>query len=233
MIDEILPNKIISIVGSGGKTTLMYALAEKLSSLEKKVVITTSTKIFVPEKYPTVFIPPKNDLGYIDKTAIFSELNLKLEKNNICALGSLYTKNLLPKEYKLSSFLDSGIMASELLDLTVADYILVEADGSKHMPLKFPSANEPVIPTDTEMVIAVVGIWCIGSPISLVCHRFELACEFLSTQYGYTVLPSHIVTTDDIDLLVSSPLGYHKNVGNRPFKLIVFSDKSQYANFKI
>ncbi len=233
MIDEILPNKIISIVGSGGKTTFMYALAEKLSTLEKKVIVTTSTKIFVPEKYPVVFIPLKDALGNIDKTAIFSELNLKLKKNNICVLGSLYTKSLLPKDYKLSSFLDFDITASELLNLTVADYILIEADGSKHMPLKFPGENEPVIPDDTEMVIAVVGLWCIGSPIASVCHRFELACEFLSAQYGYTVLPSHIITMEDINLLVNSPLGYHKNVGNRPFKLVSFSDKSQYANFKI
>ena len=232
MIDEILPNKIISIVGSGGKTTFMYALAEKLSLLEKKVVVTTSTKIFVPEKYPIVFIPP-NDLGDIEKTAIFSELNLQLKKNNICVFGNLHTNNLNPEEYKLSSFLDSGITASELISLTIADYILIEADGSKHMPLKFPNNNEPVITDDTEMVIAVVGIWCIGSPISLVCHRFELACEFLSSQYGYTVLPNHIVTMKDIDLIVNNPLGYHKNVGNRSFKLISYSDKSQYANFKI
>ncbi len=233
MIDELLPNKIISIVGSGGKTTLMYAIAEKLSSLEKKVIVTTSTKIFLPKTYPIVFIPLKDTLGDINKAAIFSELSLQLEKNNICILGSLYTKNLLPNDYKLSSFLDSKISASELLNLTIADYILIEADGSKHMPLKFPSENEPVIPIDTEMVIAVIGLWCIGSPISSVCHRFELACEFLSTQYGYTVLPNHIVTMEDINLIVNSPLGYHKNVGNLPFRLVSFTDKSQYANFKI
>lgn len=40
---------MISIVGSGGKSTLMYTLAEELRR-DNKILVTTTTKIFVPKK---------------------------------------------------------------------------------------------------------------------------------------------------------------------------------------
>lgn len=233
MIDELLPNKIISIVGSGGKTTFMYAAARKLASLGKKVILTTSTKIFVPTKYPVLLLSKKSSLESINKNEIFSKINSKFKESPICATGILYTDNLPEEEYKLSSFLEAGISASELLYFTDADYILIEADGSKHMPLKFPSANEPVITDDTDMVIAVVGLWCIGKPISTVCHRFKLACEFLSSLYQKDITPEHIVTEEDVFNIVNSPLGYKKNVNSRNFKLITFKNTDEHPGFEL
>lgn len=233
MIDEILPNRVISIIGSGGKTTLMYALAKKLASLQKKVIITTSTKIFVPKDYPYVLIPNISNLDKVNKNDIFSEISSVLNKNSICCTGILYTEKLTPDQYKLSSFTNSGINANELLKRCNADYILIEADGSKHMPLKFPSINEPVIVPESDMVIGVVGLWCIGKPLKDVCHRFELACIFLSDLYGIKIQPEHIVTMCDVKAIVNSDLGYKKNVGHRVFKLIEFENPPVYSNFKL
>ncbi|MGL5256530.1 MAG: selenium cofactor biosynthesis protein YqeC [Proteocatella sp.] len=233
IIDELLPNKIISIVGSGGKTTFMYAAARKLASLGKKVILTTSTKIFVPTEYPVLLLSKKSNLESINKNEIFSEINSKFKESPICATGILYTNNLPEEEYKLSSFLDAGISASELLNLTDADYVLIEADGSKHMPLKFPGPSEPVITDDTEMVIAVVGLWCIGKPINTVCHRFELACEFLSSLYQKSISPEHIVTEEDVFNIVNSPFGYKKNVNSRNFKLITFKNTDEHSSFEL
>lgn len=42
-------NSIISIVGCGGKTTLMYSLANELKTYNK-VLVSTTTKIFSPTK---------------------------------------------------------------------------------------------------------------------------------------------------------------------------------------
>lgn len=233
LIDELLPNKIISIVGSGGKTTFMYAAARKLASLGKKVILTTSTKIFVPTEYPVLLLSKNSNLESINKNAIFSEINSKFKESPICATGILYTDNLSAEEYKLSSFLGAGISASELINSTDADYILIEADGSKHMPLKFPGPSEPVITDDTEMVIAVVGLWCIGKPINTVCHRFELACEFLSSLYQKSISPEHIVTEEDVFNIVNSPLGYKKNVNSRNFKLITFKNTDEHSSFEL
>ena len=54
-----------------------------------------------------------------------------------------------------------------------ADYVLVEADGSKGLPAKAHAAWEPVIPTEADRVILVLGADAFARPIREVCHRPE------------------------------------------------------------
>ena len=57
---------------------------------------------------------------------------------------------------------------------TLADYVLVEADGSRRLPLKAHAPHEPVIPANAQRVVLVVGADGFGKPIRAVCHRSEL-----------------------------------------------------------
>ncbi len=41
--------ELITLVGAGGKTTLMFALARELLTGHKKIITTTTTKIYPPE----------------------------------------------------------------------------------------------------------------------------------------------------------------------------------------
>lgn len=59
----------------------------------------------------------------------------------------------------------------------LADFVLVEADGSKHLPLKAHLDHEPVIPACANQVIQVVGISGIGCPIEQAAHRPERFAE--------------------------------------------------------
>ena len=59
----------------------------------------------------------------------------------------------------------------------LADYVLVEADGSKHLPLKAHLCHEPVIPSCANQVVQVVGISGIGRPICEAAHRPERYAE--------------------------------------------------------
>ena len=52
------------------------------------------------------------------------------------------------------------------------DVILVEADGSKHFPIKIPRENEPVIPKNVNEIFVVMGLQALGRPVGEVCHRF-------------------------------------------------------------
>jgi len=56
----------------------------------------------------------------------------------------------------------------------LADYVLVEADGSAQRPLKAHAAHEPVIPAEAEQTICVVGASGFGRPIAAAAHRPEL-----------------------------------------------------------
>ena len=56
---------------------------------------------------------------------------------------------------------------------TLADYILVEADGSKRLPLKAHNPHEPVIPPNCQKIITVVGASGLNRPIAETVHRPE------------------------------------------------------------
>ena len=48
---DIHPKDVISLVGAGGKTTLMFALSRELSLHKEVVITTTTTKIFPPSTH--------------------------------------------------------------------------------------------------------------------------------------------------------------------------------------
>lgn len=54
------------------------------------------------------------------------------------------------------------------------DIVLVEADGSRRMPVKIPREFEPVIPSNTDEVYVIMGSQAIGRRLSETCHCFEL-----------------------------------------------------------
>lgn len=53
----------------------------------------------------------------------------------------------------------------------LADYVLVEADGSRGLPLKAHLPYEPVIPPCTGQTIQAVGLTGLGQPIRRAAHR--------------------------------------------------------------
>ena len=71
--------------------------------------------------------------------------------------------------------MDCGLPYETLADL--ADFVLVEADGSRRRPLKAHALHEPVIPPCTRQVICVVGLSGLHRPVSEVVHRPELFCS--------------------------------------------------------
>ena len=55
----------------------------------------------------------------------------------------------------------------------LADYVLVEADGSAGRPLKAHASHEPVIPREANQVICVVGASGLNRPAAVKVHRPE------------------------------------------------------------
>lgn len=57
--------------------------------------------------------------------------------------------------------------------LNYCDVLLIEADGSKGLPVKVPAEHEPVIIPETQVVIGCAGLTAIGEMIQEVCFRSE------------------------------------------------------------
>lgn len=140
---------VTALIGGGGKTTLMYTLAEELRR-RGTVLVTTSTHIQRPEQYPTLLTA--------DAAAVTAAL---ATHGVVCVAGET-------AEGKLCA----PALSFELL-AALADFVLVEADGSKRLPQKAHAPHEPVIPPNACRTVYVVGADGFGHPIRQVCHRPE------------------------------------------------------------
>lgn len=164
-----LSPRVIAAVGGGGKTTFLKTLAKELSARGARVVITTTTKMHPPED-PSI-------LGCTTDKA----LSL-LDTHPIVWAGTPLS------EGKMTAIPDSlpRLMAA-------ADFVLVEADGSRKRPLKMTdSAYEPSIPPEADAVVAVAGLDGLGKPICEAVHRYALACPILQKSENSPVTPQDV-----------------------------------------
>ena len=157
---------LTAIIGGGGKTTLLYALARE-AARHARVIVCTTTHIFPPEHLPCL----------TDGSA--ESVRRALEKTRCVCVG---TKN------ELGKFSAPKIPFSELLAL--AEYVFVEADGSKHRPLKAHADYEPVIPSEANQTILVLGVSGLGKPIREAAHRPELYAKKLGVTEDAIVKPA-------------------------------------------
>ena len=127
-----------------GGKTTMLWLLAK-ERKEQGAFVTTSTHIMKPDNSECDIIIPTDSEKYIIKNKIIASLDIN--ENNKCT-------GLIENNYNIP--------------------ILYEADGSKRLPAKFHNTNEPVIYKNTDVVILVLGLSCLGKPIKDVCHRYEL-----------------------------------------------------------
>ena len=158
---------IVAVVGSGGKTTLIKKLAEKYRAEGKTVLVTTTTHMFIEE----------DTLLTDDADTILRAL----KKKGYAMAG-------LPAGEKIKALSPAAFRAVS----NHADVVLVEADGSKHKPLKFPNATEPVIPEHTDEIIVVWGPHGLGRPAREVCHRLELVLECLGIDGDTPITREHV-----------------------------------------
>lgn len=157
---------VTAVIGSGGKTSLLASCAELLKT-KYKVILTTSTHIFPFPGMQTV----------TDEQSVISAL----EEDGVVCVGSR------TPEGKLTA---PDIPFSRLAEL--ADFVLVEADGSKRLPLKAHLPHEPVIPEESNQTICVVGLSAVGKPICEAAHRPELFASLCNSE------PTDIATVERI-----------------------------------
>jgi len=153
---DINPGEIISLIGAGGKTSLLYALARELTQQGKLVITTTTTKIFPPSRSdsPCLFISSKRE----DLEAFILGEGKGFGHITLASGRSKKDHKLLGLEPDLISCL-SG--------LGPVTYTIVEADGAAGRSLKAPDIRfEPVIPSSTTLLVPLIGIDILGRPFS-------------------------------------------------------------------
>lgn len=181
---------VISAVGAGGKTTLIYALADAFFALGKRVIVTTTTHMVIPNSYAVL-------TEYADLREMFIKSAIY---EQVVTVG-------IPEAMEDGVRKMRGLPKEELEDLRkYCDVLLIEADGSKRMPVKAPESFEPAIPDITQLVIGVAGATAVGRNISDVSCRTERVCELLGKK------PEDVVTLDDLIMLLMHERGQKKRV---------------------
>lgn len=160
---------ITAVVGAGGKTTLIHKLAKEYLDMGRTVCVITTTHMFI-EDDTLLTDDPDVILEHIQKHG-YAMAGIQ-EGAKITALSE-------PTYQKLCNSVDE---------------ILIEADGSKHLPVKYPKATEPVIPSNVDHVIIVCGLAALGHKAKDVVFRLNEASKVLDIKETDIVTPWHIQT---------------------------------------
>ena len=178
---------VVSLVGGGGKTTLLYAMAAHCASQGWKVLVTTTTHILCPAD------------GTLAQTD--AQLQALWARGSYAVVGTPAPGGKLtaPAADQLAAWMDQ------------ADGVFIEADGAKHLPCKAPAAQEPVLLPQSDIVLGVAGLSALGQPLHKVCFRLEQACALLQAE------PETLLTPELLAQLLASPRGGRKQVGDRLF----------------
>ncbi len=170
-----IPDKaVICFTGGGGKTTLMISLARELASSGRKAVVTTTTHMADPgsihagdlslyENLPVIYT---DEPGYSSEDMFRSDLASAFEKGKIAMAVARDPEKAGKVMSPSQHFMD--IIYEE------ADTILIEADGSRRNPLKWPAPWEPVIPDRTDITICVAGLSSLGRKTDEALFRSEM-----------------------------------------------------------
>jgi probable selenium-dependent hydroxylase accessory protein YqeC len=185
--------EVISLVGAGGKSALMSALAGELAAAGESVITTTTTRIFDWQAPGTSLILEA------DEQKMLELLSQELKRHCHITLA----KERLTAEGKLKG-IDPGLVASLSRIRRIAG-IIIEADGAARRSLKAPNATEPVIPQSTSLVIPIVGIDALGLTLT---GENVFRPEIASRLTGLPV--SGTISADTIATLVTHPQGIAK-----------------------
>ncbi|GIW13144.1 MAG: hypothetical protein KatS3mg062_0583 [Tepidiforma sp.] len=166
---------MVAAVGGGGKTSLVFRLAQEARERGLGAVVTTTVKFTRPAGLPM----PQVVWARAEDAAAVCERELsRFGAMTLCS-GEGGRGRLLGFEPEVADGLRGA-----------GRVVLVEADGSAHRPFKAPAAHEPVIPGAATEVVVCMGAQVLGKPLdSRWVHRPELAGALAGIADGDPVTP--------------------------------------------
>lgn len=166
-----------AVTGAGGKTTTLKRLAGELKKAGERPVVTTTVHM-AAEDSPLFLYEPES-VSRIwetvrEKGIVFCGVPAPAGK--MTGISSCWRRELMQRGASL----------------------LVEADGSRRLPVKVPAEHEPVIPEEATRLVYVCGLDCLGKTYGEVCFRWDLAEQLLGRRRNEQVC------AEDVARLVQS-----------------------------
>mgnify|MGYP005924548481 FL=1 len=239
---------VVSLIGGGGKTTLLYALSAYCTAKGWRVLTTTTTHIRKPVNVPWIAVNEEEKTASLEcessecKTSVGIKCvcentaweNAGKERDRLWQQGT-YVVAGTPAPHEKLTILPEAIRSEWISD---ADITFLEADGAKCLPCKFPAAHEPVILPQSDIVLAVAGLSALYRPLGEVCFRAELAIEAWNRdvcEYGDAAYPKEgkrllkevpiskdtSLTPELLAWLLGSENGARKDISGRLFFVVL------------
>jgi molybdenum cofactor cytidylyltransferase len=180
---RIVPGNVVAFVGAGGKSAAIQRLTTELTP-HTKVLVTTTTKIALDQvdlAQEHIILDSVIDLESTFKTTHPSQ-------------SILFTG---PKDKLEPKWLGLRLDVIEtLIEIVQVEgwVLLIEADGARGRSFKAPAQYEPVLPSNCDVVVPVVGLDVIGEGIaSPKIHRAEILRQLLELKDGERISTQHVV----------------------------------------
>ena len=191
---------VVSLVGAGGKTTVLYALTRELRHHGLSVVATSTTHMQMPMTATTM--PPLVVVGEEDNW-------LTTVKAQLLRYGSVTVIQDRKRDDKLGGV--DPVMLDPLRSL--ADCVVIEADGARGRSLKAPASHEPVIPDETTLTVILVGLDVLDHKLDAEhVHRLEIVVRLSGASPGMEVTDAVIAAAIVKGYLPKIPKGSRHTV---------------------
>jgi probable selenium-dependent hydroxylase accessory protein YqeC len=189
---DIATGSVLAVVGCGGKTSLIELVASGLR--EKKVLISTTTKIFPPKMKDIMLCETLSQCEkHEPQTGIQCMGLLNSASGKLEALPEAFLARLQPGY----------------------DVVLLEADGSRGLPCKGWLANEPVIPNYCTYTLGVITMGALDKPAG------EATVQRLPEFYALTgVGEGQAITAQALEAMVCAPSGMFKNSAGQRYVIV-------------
>ncbi len=181
----------LAIVGSGGKTSALFQLARQFAP---PVIVTSTTHLAVAQAGQAdiwkIAAEPQDVVEAIqDGHGVLLFTGPEDDPERLRGVDQV----VLAEIYALAERLECPL--------------LVEADGSRRLPLKAPAAHEPPVPQFCDTVVVVAGLSALGQPLDTDwVHRVERYSELAKLPVG------GVITVGAVANVLLHPLGGLKNI---------------------
>jgi molybdenum cofactor cytidylyltransferase len=206
---RIYPGECIAFCGSGGKTTAIFALAHQIGP---PVLVTTTTHLGIEQLTladRTISVDDISDNKKITISHLENEVLLLIGEQDESDRVSGVPEKYLEEVYQFTKH--QGIN------------LLIEADGSRQLPLKAPAQHEPVIPEFADSVVFVAGLSALGKPLTKEwVHRTDVYSELADLDKGEEI------TSDAIIQVLNNPLGGLKGIPKKARKICLLNQADDF-----
>lgn len=206
----------VAIVGGGGKTSLLFSLASDTSAIGLSALVTTTTRIF----------DPRDEGRRFDELVLDAGLAAEASRPRPLPSPEAWQRRSVASGRGPVVVAAAGVDGGRLLSVDPArvddargwDLVAVEADGARGLPLKAPADHEPVVPAGSGVVIAVIGLDCLGRRLDdTIAFRPALVAEAAGVAEGETIRPRHLAA------LAASPAGSFKSAPPGSLRVVVLN----------